>query len=83
MAPVLTYGIQRNYFILNLKLFTCFKSTVAETEILHLVSHQYVGITVEDNACKGCAACQRGNTGNNLTSKRAAPAVCSRLGELG
>lgn len=32
---------------------------------------------------KGCAACQRGNTGNNLTSKRAAPAVCSRLGELG
>lgn len=34
-------------------------------------------------ANKGCAACQRGNTGNNLTSKRAAPAVCSRLGELG
>lgn len=32
---------------------------------------------------KGCAACQRRNTGNNLTSKRAAPAVCSRLGELG
>lgn len=32
---------------------------------------------------KGCAACQRGNTGNNLTSKRAAPAVCSRVGELG
>lgn len=50
MAPVLTYGIQHNYFILNLKLFTCFKSTVAETEILHLVSHQYLCITVEDNA---------------------------------
>lgn len=32
---------------------------------------------------KGCAACQRGNMGNNLTSKRAALAVCSRLGELG